>query len=126
MAATISRRVHETMFSYSGFAFNDDAVEEDELIMHYDERLHALMPGKTLDTNVIVQNKPGEGQLLVALFRVDDVTYVQGAEGSESRELEKPLDLRMLDRNGNYHHLSIGFAPMDVADSRNKFVLAVL
>lgn len=121
-----SRRVHETMFSYSGFAFNDDAVEGDELIMHYDERLHALMPGKTLDTNVIVQNKPGEGQLLVALFRVDDVTYVQGAEGSEPRELEKPLDLRMLDRNGNYHHLSIGFAPMDVADSRNKFVLAVL
>jgi hypothetical protein len=36
------------------------------------------------------------------------------------------LRLKLLDKNGNFHRLSIGFAPMSVADSRNTLLLTVL
>jgi len=120
-----SRRDYETMFSYTGYSFNYANVQGDGEIMRYDERLDTLMPGRVLDKRVISGQEAGEGELMISLFRVDDVNYVPGGADSDARVLEQPLRLRLLDRNGNFHHLSIGFAPMGT-DTRNTLLVTTL
>lgn len=118
-----SRRVNETMFSYTGYLFNDEQNQQDPRLIQYDPRLAKLMPGKTLDQSLIAGEEVGEGQLLVSLLRTDDVRYTSSADASA---LEQSLKVDLLDKNGNAHRLAIGFAPMEVADSRNTLLLSVL
>lgn len=117
-----SRRVNETMFSYSGYIFNDEAIENDSEAMSFDERMSEV-PGVTLKTEIVTGESVGEGQLMISLFRVDNVRYQASAT---AQALETPLKVYLLDKNGNRHHLSIGFAAMEVADSRNTLLLSVL
>ncbi|WP_219064689.1 hypothetical protein [Pseudomonas sp. UMAB-08] len=117
-----SRYQNEFMFSYTGYVFNNEKVLGDEKTMFYDERMSLVVDAYNhpLDSNIVGTEVVGEGQLIIGLFRTDDIRY-----WSDSR-LEAPLRLKLLDKNGNYHQLSIGFAPMSVADSRNTLLLTVL
>lgn len=121
-----SSRVYETMFSCTGYVFNDPTVVGSGKTMRYDKRLGAVMPGKLLSADIIAGESVGEGQLMISLIRLDDVKYVPKDSNSNVRLLEVPLKLRMLDKNGNSHHLSIGFPSMEVADSRNTLLITVL
>ncbi|KPX34650.1 MULTISPECIES: hypothetical protein [Pseudomonas syringae group] len=118
-----SRRVNETMFSYTGYLFNDMAVEGDQGTVNYDERLAEVIPSTSLESNIAPGHGVGAGQLMICLFRVDNVKYNQG---STARLLEAPLKLRMLDENGNHHALSIGFPSIEVTDSRNTLLINVI
>jgi len=117
-----SRYQNEYMFSYTGYVFNDEKVQDDEKTMLYDKRmLLAVEPyNHPLDSHVVATEVVGPGQLVIGLFRTDDVRYWGDSQ------LEAPLLLKLLDKNGNFHRLSIGFAPMAVADSRNTLLLTAL
>lgn len=118
-----SRRQNETMFSYTGFIFRDEQGQLDKSVMRYDERLSGLMPGQTPAVPIIAPEQVGVGQLMISLFRKSNVRYV-GTDVAKS--LEAPLVIKLLDKNGNRHHLSLAFAPMEVADSRNTLLLSVI
>ncbi|MEE5072777.1 hypothetical protein V2J79_26490 [Pseudomonas alliivorans] len=118
-----SRRKNETMFSYTGYIFHDEDGQFDESAMLYDKRLPDLMPGQTPAVPIQAPEQVGVGQLLVSLFRSSSVRYVGTAT---AMSLEAPLLIKLLDKNGNRHHLSLAFAPMEVADSRNKLLLSVI
>lgn len=117
-----SRFQNELMFTYTGYIFNDEKVKGDEKTMCYDERMSPVVTpyNHPLDYNIIATEVVGEGQLMIGLFRTDDIRYWSDSQ------LEIPLLLKLLDKNGNFHRLSIGFAPMAVVDSRNTLLLAVL
>lgn len=117
-----SRSTNETMFSYTGYIFNDYQDKQNPSVMRYDLRLDKLIP-KSLDNSIISTETVGEGQLLLSLFRTDDVRYIASEVATE---LEQPLIVNLLDQNGNSHRLNIGFAAMDVADSRNTLILRVI
>lgn len=112
-----SRRVNETMFSYTGYIFNEEGEEDGSDIMHYDTRLPVIMPGFSLKTSIEKNENVSEGQLLISLFRVDNVRYVIAGL------LEESLTLRLLDKNGNRHGLKIAFPDMGNADSRQTLIL---
>ncbi len=118
-----SRRQNETMFSYTGYIFRDEDGQFDESAMLYDKRLPSLMPGQTPVVPIKLPEEVGVGQLLISLFRKSNVLY-NGS--SVAKSLEAPLMIKLLDKNGNRHHLSLAFAPMEVADSRNKLLLSVI
>lgn len=113
-----SRRVNEGMFSYTGYFFNDGATPASEFKLIFDDELKEKIllfdPSKGLAEPVAV------GDLLISLDRVDDIYYVGGCQ------TENSLVIKLLDRNGNHHGLSVGFAAMSVEDSRNKLVLRVV
>ena len=118
-----SRRQWEYMFSHTGYIFRDEDGQFDESAMLYDKRLPSLMPGQTPVVPIKLPEKVGVGQLLISLFRKSNVLY-KGS--SVAKSLEAPLMIKLLDKNGNRHHLSLAFAPMEVADSRNKLLLSVI
>lgn len=117
-----SRLNNEFMFSYTGYVFNDEKVPDDEKTMLYDEKMSRVVEpyNHPLDSNIVATEVVGEGQLIIGLFRTDNVRYWKDSQ------LEAPLLLKLLDKNGNFHRLSIGFAPIEVADSRNTLLLTVL
>ena len=117
-----SRYQNEYMLSYTGYVFNDQKVSGDERTMLYDDRMLLVVEpyDHPLDSNIVATEVVGEGQLIIGMFRTDDVRYWSDSQ------LENPLQLKLLDKNGNFHRLSIGFAPMSVADSRNTLLLTVL
>ncbi|QXG36082.1 hypothetical protein [Pseudomonas viridiflava] len=118
-----SRRQNETMFSYTGYIFRDEDGQFDESAMLYDKRLPSLMPGQTPVVPIKLPEEVGVGQLMISLFRKSNVRYV-GTDVAKS--LEASLVIKLLDKNGNRHHLSLAFAPMEVADSRNTLLLSVI
>jgi len=118
-----SRRKNETMFSYTGYIFRDEDGQFDKSAMLYDKRLPALTPGQIPAVPIIFPEQVGVGQLMISLFRSSKVRYVDTAT---AMSLEAPLVIKLLDKNGNRHHLSLAFAPMEVADSRNKLLLSVI
>lgn len=117
-----SRRTNETMFSYTGYIFNDPQGKQNPEVMHYDLRLAKLI-SKSLDNNIVPGRPVAEGQLMISLFRTDDVRYRSSAIATE---LEKTMRVDLLDKNGNLHRLSIGFKPMGLTDSRNALELSVI
>ncbi|KPX39876.1 Uncharacterized protein ALO68_03718 [Pseudomonas syringae pv. helianthi] len=72
-----SRRCHETMFSYTGYLFNDMSIDGEQGIIKYDDQLDDVMSGKVLDGDIVSGQNVGEGQLMISLFRTDDVKYFQ-------------------------------------------------
>lgn len=116
-----SRRINETMFSYTGYIFNDQQGKQDPRVMKYDLRLAKLI-SKSLNDSIVTTEEVGEGQLLISLFRTDDVRYVGSAVAAA---LEQPLRVDLLDQDGNLHRLNLGFAGMEGADSRNTLLLSV-
>ncbi|MFA1029386.1 MULTISPECIES: hypothetical protein [Pseudomonas syringae group] len=65
------------MFSYTGYLFNDMSIDGEQGIIKYDDQLDDVMSGKVLDGDIVSGQNVGEGQLMISLFRTDDVKYFQ-------------------------------------------------
>lgn len=116
-----SRRQWEYMFSHTGYIFRDEEGRFDKSVMLYDSRLPSIVPAPPVP--IQPPEEVGVGQLLISLFRKSNVLY-KGS--SVAKSLEAPLMIKLLDKNGNRHHLSLAFDAMEVANSRNKLLLSVI
>ncbi len=116
-----SRRKWEYMFSHTGYIFRDEEGRFDKSVMLYDSRLPSIVPAPPVP--IQPPEEVGVGQLLISLFRKSNVLY-KGS--SVAKSLEAPLMIKLLDKNGNRHHLSLAFDAMEVANSRNKLLLSVI
>ncbi|MDU8502907.1 hypothetical protein RYB01_27485 [Pseudomonas syringae] len=105
-----SRRVNETMFSYTGYLFNDMNNDNDQNVINYDSRLAGVMPGKVLNGAIVAGQQVGEGQLMISLFRTDDVKY---AQGKRSRLITPRLQLKLFEYEDDDRRLA-GSAPVEV------------
>ncbi|KWS99202.1 hypothetical protein AO286_12295 [Pseudomonas syringae] len=105
-----SRRVNETMFSYTGYLFNDMNIDNDQNVINYDSRLAGVMPGKVLKSAIEPGQEIGEGQLMISLFRTDDVKY---AQGKSSRVITPRLQLKLFEYEDEDRRLA-GSAPVEV------------
>ncbi|MNG10205.1 hypothetical protein D3C84_936610 [compost metagenome] len=131
-----SELLAETYFSHTGYAFNPANYENSDSPVpkgvSFDLYLRNLMKEKRklLKTSFEGHAQPSPGQLIVSLYRTDDMEYWYDglANGNVHRLYRKLLDpgivFVMLDEDGNRHRLLIGFAPPTTADSRNRLVLS--
>lgn len=114
-----SRVDNETMFTYTGYGYNDPLKKDDASAMHYDQ---ALIDGLKieLDPKMIPGNSLGEGRFRVGLFRCGHgVNIRRGAHQALQVMEDMPLAVRLIDDEGNPHALSIGIKSGD----RNRLVL---
>ncbi|AKJ98471.1 hypothetical protein VM99_10535 [Pseudomonas chlororaphis] len=104
---------NETMFSYTGYGFNDPAKPNDANIMRYDPLLveHLGLPLKT-------EMEPGEaldeGKFRIGLFRCEHADGVRQDQRVKLYPLRsQKLKVYLTDDEGNHHKLAIGFKSSD-------------
>ena len=98
---------NETMFSYTGVAFNDPTKKNNPVVMQYDDRVSG-----TIDTKSTLISTPAEGHIFIGLFRTDNVR--QDEHGSlVPLQAPEAVHLKMTDEEGHAHSIKISFKAGD-------------
>ena len=104
---------NETMFSYTGYGYNDPLVPRDENVMHYDPELVKNL-GIPVKTEMEPGNSMAEGVFRVGLFRCEHSDGIRQDQRVKLHPLRfKTLNVRLTDDEGNSHKLAIGFRTSD-------------
>jgi len=104
---------NETMFSYTGYGYNDPLKPNDGNIMHYETLLV-----DNLGIPVGTQMEPGhslaEGKFRIGLFRCEHSDGIRQDQRVKLHPLRsKTMNIFLTDDEGNQHQLAIGFPSSD-------------
>jgi hypothetical protein len=100
---------NETMFSYTGYAYNDPLKPGDANVMHYDSLLRNN-PKIPLATQLEPGNSVAEGQFKIGLFRCEHSDGIRQDQQVKLHPLRyQALKVYLTDNEGNQHKLVIGF-----------------
>lgn len=128
-----SELLDETYFSYLSWIFSPKHRQSPPAPkeLSHDPYLAALFHevGHAPPSTDLHQTPPQPGELVVALRRLDDMTYWYDGQAHDNkaklfrRRLDPPVLYKMLDENGNRHDLQIGFQNPSMDGSRNTLLL---
>lgn len=104
---------NETMFSYTGYGYNDPLVAGDANVMNYDQILIDNL-NVTLDPEMLPGQSLAEGVFRVALFRCAHSDGIRQDQHGALHPLRfTPLNVYLTDDEGIQHTIAIGFQPAD-------------
>jgi hypothetical protein len=115
-----SEQLAETMFSWTGYIFQDPQKPDETRKVKFDEVTSKVVKSESLDVDVN-QTVFEKGLLVISLHRSDRVPYVRTTDLSRAK-LSRDLAVRLIDKNGNVHRRRIAYLPSSVVGDRNKLV----
>jgi hypothetical protein len=113
-----SEQVAETMFSWTGYIFQDPQKSDETRKVKFDEATSKVVKNEGLDIDVN-QSVFEKGLLVISLHRSDRVNYI-GTTDPARVKLSRNLAVRLIDKNGNVHLRRIAYLPSSVVGDRNK------
>jgi hypothetical protein len=118
-----SEQLAETMFSWTGYIFQDPQKPADIKKVKFDEVGKNVVKGESLDVDV---NSTffEHGKLVISLHRSDRVPYIRATDKPRAK-LSRDLAVVLIDKRGNAHKRRISFLAPNVVGSRNKLVNAL-
>ncbi|WP_157061557.1 hypothetical protein [Pseudomonas sp. P97.38] len=115
-----SEQLAETMFSWTGYIFDDPQRNEPVDKVKFDSALKDIVKDESLDISVSQSNFE-KGLLVITLHRSDRIPYVR--RGNSARDkLSRDLAVVLIDQRGNPHKRRISFLPPDTMGNRNRLV----
>lgn len=113
-----SEQLAETMFSWTGYIFQDPKKPADISKIKFDETEKNVLKEENLDIDVD-QSRYEQGTLVISLHRSDGIPYIRATDPSRAK-LSRDLAVLLIDKRGNVHKRRIAFLPSDVVGSRNR------
>ncbi|BBP57884.1 hypothetical protein [Pseudomonas sp. St316] len=115
-----SEQLAETMFSWTGYIFQDPLKNELLDKVKFDVVLKDVVKAESLDVDVNVSQFE-QGLLVISLHRSDRIPYVRRGDLSRDK-LSRDLAVVLVDRRGNPHSRRISFLPSSQMGDRNRLV----
>jgi hypothetical protein len=110
-----SKALWETMFSWTGYIFQETKVLDKHV--NFDADVKNVAPYQPLNVDIISEQYE-KGTLVISLHRTDTVNYVK--VGNKSRDkLSRDLAVALIDKRGNVHKRKIAFLVSSVPGNRN-------
>jgi hypothetical protein len=116
-----SEQLNETMFSWTGYIFDDLSNGYDAQTIEFDAAAKRLLLNVESTDIPVRDNFFEQGKLVISLHRSDSVPYIRA--GSADRDkLSKGLVVLLIDKMGNAHKRRINFLAPDRVGRRNRLV----
>ncbi|MBT2341798.1 MULTISPECIES: hypothetical protein [Pseudomonas] len=117
-----SEQLAETMFSWTGYIFDDPLKEEVVDKVKFDSVLKEVVKERDESLDIRVdQSNFAKGLLVITLHRSDRIPYIR--RGNNARDkLSRDLAVILIDKRGNPHRRRISFLPPSTVGDRNRLV----
>jgi hypothetical protein len=104
---------NETMFSYTGYAYNDPVKPSDGSLMHYEPLLVENL-GIPVKTEMEPGNSLAPGKLRIGLFRCEHSDGIKQSARVKLHPLRfQKMKVYLTDDEGNHHKVAVGFPASD-------------
>ena len=116
-----SEQLAETMFSWTGYIFQDSNEPAVDGKVQFDQALTRIVRRyESLDIDIDKLNF-AKGTLVITLHRSDRVVY-QSTGNVDRDKLYRNMAVELIDKHGNKHRRQIGFLAPGVVGSRNRLM----
>lgn len=114
-----SEQLAETMFSWTGYIFQDSNALDVGEYVGYDIAIPSVLSGRETYIKRVDKSVFEKGLLVISLHRSDRVYYIRPGDKNRDK-LSRSLAVKLIDRNGNAHFRRISFPPASNPGNRNK------
>jgi hypothetical protein len=116
-----SEQLAETMFSKTGYIFQDSNKPSVDEYVKFDIAVKDIVKTQESLSVEVKKSVFEKGLLVITLHRSDRIAYVRAGDKSRNK-LSRDLAVKLIDRNGNAHFRRISYLLPSVPGNRNRLV----
>ncbi|MNL40208.1 hypothetical protein D3C87_1625410 [compost metagenome] len=116
-----SEQLAETMFSWTGYIFQDSLATPMVKKIQLDQSIKNIVLSEELLDKDVDMKHFATGMLVISLHRHNRVNYVRSGERARDK-LSRSVAVELIDSRGNRHLRQFNFLPPSVLGHRNRVV----